>query len=355
MIMREVRWAFYPHVAAYEAARTWLQIQANLQLAAKTIDAYGRSLDDYLACCTRVGIDPTIATRADIATYVDDLTRRPHLGRRTTLYLHSGAGLSNATMQLRLTAVRLFYDYLMESGRRADNPVGRGQYTPGKGFYGKRDRGLIPHYEKIPWLPGDDQWEALLAAAQAEPVRDRLMLVLAYEGALRRRELLSLEVGDIAFPHGQITIRPEVAKNRCGRVVFFGPVSAHLLRTYLWQRRHLGVRSGPLFISDSNRNRGQPLSESMWNKIIARIAMRAGVPQFTPHTLRHLRLTHMARCGMDINAIALYAGHRSIATTRLYIRLSGVEIAAQVRTAMHAVDEQLHRLLGGGDDDSVGR
>lgn len=352
--MREVRWGLYPRVAALDSARTWLQLQANLQLATKTIDAYGRSLNDYLAFCARAAIEPLSATRVDIAAYVDDMTRRPNAHGQNVLYLHSGVGLSNATMQLRATAVRLFYDYLLETGLRDHNPVGRGKYTPGKGFYGKRDRGLIPHYEKIPWIPGDDQWETVLATLRDEPLRNKLMLLLAYEGALRRGELLSLEIGDIAFPHGQITIRPEIAKNRSGRIVFFGPVSAQLFRSYLWQRRQLGARSGPLFVSDSNRNRGQPLSEGMWNKIVERIATRAGVPQFTTHTLRHLRLTDMARCKMDINAIALYAGHRSIETTRLYIRLSGVELAEQVRTSMQSLDERLRHILeGGGIDDTA--
>jgi hypothetical protein len=43
-------------------------------------------------------------------------------------------GLSNATLQQRLTAVRLFFDFLIEEGQRADHPVGRGRYTPGKAF-----------------------------------------------------------------------------------------------------------------------------------------------------------------------------------------------------------------------------
>ena len=40
--------------------------------------------------------------------------------------LDSGVGLSNATMQQRLTAIRLWYDYLVEEGLRETNPVGRG-------------------------------------------------------------------------------------------------------------------------------------------------------------------------------------------------------------------------------------
>jgi integrase/recombinase XerD len=34
-------------------------------------------------------------------------------------------------MQLRLVAVRLFYDHLVEEGLRETNPVGRGRYYTG--------------------------------------------------------------------------------------------------------------------------------------------------------------------------------------------------------------------------------
>ena len=45
--MSEVRWAAYPTVAQSETARAWLQIQAHLCLAPNTVEAYGRSLEDY--------------------------------------------------------------------------------------------------------------------------------------------------------------------------------------------------------------------------------------------------------------------------------------------------------------------
>jgi integrase/recombinase XerD len=76
----------------------------------------------------------------------------------------------------------------------------------------------------------------------------------------------------------------------------------------------------------------------MWSKIVAAVAARAGVPQFTPHTLRHLRLTHMARAGLDLHEIATYAGHRSPQTTLLYIHLSGAELAARVARGMSNLD-----------------
>ena len=68
-------------------------------------------------------------------------------------------GLANATMQQRLTAVRLFYDYLIEEDLREHNPVGRGYYVPGNAFAGARQRGLIPHFQKLPWISNETEWQ----------------------------------------------------------------------------------------------------------------------------------------------------------------------------------------------------
>ena len=47
--MAEIRWERYPRAAELDAARAWLVLQRNLGLAANTIDAYGRALEEYLS------------------------------------------------------------------------------------------------------------------------------------------------------------------------------------------------------------------------------------------------------------------------------------------------------------------
>src|SRR5688500_9807062 len=148
--MAEIRWVRYPRAAELDAARTWLVLQANLGLAANTLDAYARAVEEYLAFSAARDVPVVAATKDHIAAYVRDLTSRPNPRAANVVVLDSGAGLANATLQQRITAVRLFYDYLMEEGQRSTNPVGRGRYTPGKGFAGARDRGLIPRFTKLP-------------------------------------------------------------------------------------------------------------------------------------------------------------------------------------------------------------
>lgn len=330
-----------PHVAILEAlpeAQTWLQIQADLGLAPRTIDAYRRALADYVQVCQAEGIDPLTAGHGEIARYVRQLRERPSRRGAAIVAIDSGVGLANATIQQRLTAVRLFYDYLVEEQRRDDNPVGRGRYTPGKMNAAQRDRGLVPRFVRLPWIPTDEQWQAIVTVAQAEPIRNRLMLALAYDAALRREELCSLQTDDLDPAHRTVRIRAETTKTRRERVVPYSATTGELLRRYLAHRRTISTARGPLFLSESHRNHAAPITLWTWSKVVRGLALRAEVPAFSTHTLRHLCLTDLARAGWELHTIAQFAGHRNPATTLQYIHLSGRDLAAKLARGM----EQIH-------------
>jgi integrase/recombinase XerD len=147
MVMEE-KW---PVLGRHGRAAEWLQVWADLGRAPRTIDAYARGLAEFLEVCERDGVDPVSANRAQVAVFVRELTSRPSRRGTNVVALDSGAGLANATLQQRLVAVRLFYDYLVEEGVRESNPVGRGRYTPGRHFGGGQ-RGLVPRMVKLPWI-----------------------------------------------------------------------------------------------------------------------------------------------------------------------------------------------------------
>lgn len=104
----------------------------------------------HLGVCERHGIDVLTATKEHVSLYVHDLTSRPNPRGKNIRMLDSKVGLANATLHQYLTAIRLWYDYLMEEGIRADHPAGRGHYTSSKGFASFREKGLTPTYKKCP-------------------------------------------------------------------------------------------------------------------------------------------------------------------------------------------------------------
>jgi len=346
--MTDVQWDRYPLITQMQHAQTWLQIQANLGLAPNTVAAYGRALNDYLVFCQCHGMSVETATKEHIAQYVHDLTSRPNPRGSTIRVLDSGAGLANATLQQRLTVIRLFYDYLVEEGHRATNPVGRGRYTAGKGFGGKREKGLIPRYTKLPWIPNDDQWQAILRVACQEPIRNRMMLALAYDAGLRREELCALRTDDLDPAHRTLRIRAETTKGRRERIVAYSASTGILLQHYLAHRQTMSRARGPLFLSESDRNFSQPITIWTWSKVVKRIADLASVPQFSTHTLRHLCLTDLARSGWELHAIATFAGHRSLSTTLQYIHLSGRDLADKLARGMSQIHSWRAQLLAEG-------
>ena len=126
MAADNVRWDQYPNVAgAASSGRSWLTMQVGRNLANHTVETYGRSMEDFLRFADRAGVQPEAATREQLARYVRDLLARTKPRQPKVVHLESGAGLSNATVLLRLSVVRLFYDHLVVDGVRPTNPVGR--------------------------------------------------------------------------------------------------------------------------------------------------------------------------------------------------------------------------------------
>jgi integrase/recombinase XerD len=344
----------WPVLGRHERAAEWLSIWADLGRAPRTIDAYARGLAEYLESCERNGFDPVGATRAQVAAFVRELRTRPSRRGANVVALDSGAGLANATLQQRLVSVRLFYDFLVEEGVRESNPVGRGRYTPGQRFGGAGGgRALVPQMAKLPWIPSEAEWLQVLEVFRAERVRNRLMLALAYDAALRREELCSLRTDDLDPARRMLRVRAETTKTRRERVVPYSAPAGVLLSEYLRHRAMISRARGPLFLSESRRNHAEPLSLWSWSKVVRRLALAAGVPRFSTHTTRHLCLTDLARLGWEVHAIATFAGHASTDSTLRYIHLSGRELAEKLNSSMtqiHAWRVGMLTEAAGGDE-----
>ena len=333
--MVDIQWVRYPLTANIQSARNWLQLQVDLCFAPNTIDAYARALDDYFCFCKAADIEPAAAKKESIAAYVKDLRQRNHpRGPKG-----NKSGLASATIKQRLTIVRLYYDHLVEESICSRNPASRGSdFRQKRNHRGQRTRrDLVVCPTKLPWIPNDQEWKAILRALNEETLRNKLMFAFAYDGALRREEVCGIAIGDINPANFLLTVRADVSKSYFDRIVPFTKETGNLLFQYLKQRRQMGRLLGPLLLSESRRNKAKPISIWTWSKVIEGIADRANVPQFTTHTLRHLRLTDLARDGWSLTFIAEFAGHRDIRTTQLYIHLSGREVAQAVQQGMNAI------------------
>src|SRR5207244_12355065 len=103
------------------------------------------------------------------------------------------------------------------------------------------------------------------------------------------------------------------------------------------RRQRIASTRGPLFLSESPRDYSAPIALWTWSKVVRSIALRAGLPTFSPHTLRHLCLTDLARMGWDLHEIARLAGHQNLDTTKQYVHLSARDLAQRFRNTMNQI------------------
>ncbi|MDU7840218.1 MAG: tyrosine-type recombinase/integrase [Pantoea sp.] len=315
--------------SAFLLAGQWLKILSDLGRATATIKAYRYALTHFFSFCAEREIIPEQASFEDIAGYI-----RPQLPDMPS-------AVASATLQLRISALRLWYDFLVYQDICSLNPLPRSG-LPGAVYTG---RGLVPRITRLPVIPDDEQWLRFLMHVSAASLRDRLMLALAYYGALRRAEVTALMLEDIDPAHRLIRIRAETTKNRRERIVCYSPAVAPMLANHFQQLRLAGWRGGALFRSAFDRNHGAPLSFWNWSKTVRKWALDTGLPQFATHTFRHLRLTHLARSGWKLHELATYAGHRDPRTTQIYIHLSGSDLAGRMAAAVAETDRKVAGLI----------
>jgi integrase len=119
--------------------------------------------------------------------------------------------------------------------------------------------------EKLPWIPGEAEWLRVPEVFRAEPVRNRVMLALAHDAALRREELCSLRTDDLDPADRMIRVRAETTQSRRERVVPYSAPTGPLLAGYLRRRSAISRAGGPLFLSESRRKPAESLTLWTWS------------------------------------------------------------------------------------------
>jgi site-specific recombinase XerD len=159
-------------------------------------------------------------------------------------------------------------------------------------------------------------------------LRDRAILELLYGTGLRARELLRLELHDVAFAEG--TLRVSQGKGRKDRIVPFNDAVGEALQSYLRHERPVRP-GGRLFLPWWGATE---LSYAALKQILARACRRAGIPRTSAHVLRHSYATHLLRGGASLVAIKMLLGHASIQSTEIYTDVAIVDL--------HRMVEQCH-------------
>lgn len=154
------------------------------------------------------------------------------------------------------------------------------------------------------------------ARVTAESQRNAAILELLYATGIRVAELVSMDVADIDFSNRTIRV---TGKGNKQRVVPFGLPAQRALETWLGRGRPVLARTGDaLFLGV----RGGRIDQRTARDVVHRAAREAGVPDISPHALRHSAATHMLDGGADLREVQEMLGHASLSTTQRYTHVS---------------------------------
>lgn len=162
---------------------------------------------------------------------------------------------------------------------------------------------------------------ALLAAPDTSTWtgrRDHALLLVATQTGLRVSELTGLTINDIHLGTG-----PHLrchGKGRKDRATPLTRQTIDVLRQWLSERG--GIGTDPLFPT----RRGTRLSSDAVERLVTKHVSAATRncasltgKKITPHVLRHTAAMALLHAGVDITVIALWLGHESPTTTRVYL------------------------------------
>jgi integrase/recombinase XerD len=260
-------------------------------LSQNTVDAYRNDLTRLgEALAKRGDRDLLTADAATLAAHQRELRRQ---------------GLSPRSINRALSALRGFYESLVTTGERTDNPAVN----------------LLPPklWRPLPKVLSEPEVEALLAAPDiATPLglRDRAMLELLYATGLRVSELVGLQIPQLRLDAGFLIAFGKGSKER---VVPVGETAEMWVQRYLRDVRP-GLAAGRHLAVFVN-HLGDPMSRVGFWKNLKRYGLEAGVRDLSPHVLRHSFATHLLEHGADLRAVQTMLGHADISTTQIYTHI----------------------------------
>jgi integrase/recombinase XerD len=280
----------------------WLDYEGGEGASQNTVAAYRRGLDRFVAWlqanrAERVppgGVAPEV-----IRAYKADLLR----------------SYKPQTVNLQLSALRSFFRFLVNTGRVASNPAGEI-----KGARRLKSR----QHSRDPLTNGEVL--AVLKTCQLgtlEGLRDWAILTLMAYCGLREIEIHRANIGNLKTQGDRLVLEVHGKGRLEADAVVIIPVKQEpAIRSWLAHRltfREHGA-GDPLFISLSNRSRGDRLSLRAIRGLVKERYRAAGVvgEAKTAHSLRHSAITNAIRNGATPLQVQAMGRHSSFDTTLQY-------------------------------------
>jgi site-specific recombinase XerD len=294
---------------ALEVAAADAETFATASRASSTWRAYESDWRIFMAWCQSVDLPTLPAAPATVAMF---------------LAAQAKNGTAPSTLNRRLSAIRL-----MHLGARVVSPHNAVEIQEVmRGIRRLSNRGVIKKEAAV-----DEHIKRMVETVDVttyQGCRDRALLLLGFAGAMRRSELVALDVAHLKLSdegfvvtiaksktdqegQGQVVAIPRVAESP------YCPVQAVLEWMAL-----AGIEQGALFrrVTKGNKLTTDRLTDQSVARIIKKLAARAGLiaSQYAGHSLRSGFLTSAAQQRASIFKMQAQSRHKSLDVLSGYVR-----------------------------------
>lgn len=226
-------------------------------------------------------------------------------------YLKS-QGSKPAAINAWLGGVRSFFGWAARKAHIPFNPAQGIRGAKRSGTKKRHVREALTDSEAIHLLNQPDR-------STVEGKRDYALLAIQLYTAARGIELYRADIVDLQTQSGRLVLMVQ-GKGRTEKdePLILVSEAAKAIRDWLGVHPKM---TGALFVSLSDRSRGERLSRSATREILKRYFKAAGiVGNKTTHSLRHTAITNALRHGVPITRVSKQlARHASIDTTMIYV------------------------------------
>jgi integrase/recombinase XerD len=234
-----------PGILLQKAVQGFLQFKTAEGLSPRTLESYGRDLRTWLEY--RGDGNVTDVTAQEVCQYISYMLsdyQPKRLGKDNKL------GLSPKSARNIWITLRSFFGWL---NREFDYPnpmlmvpAPKFETSPVKPFSLEEIESLLKACDHAQEARTFDRRKFSMRRPTA--LRDRAIILCLLDTGLRASEMCALEVRDVDFKSGKVTVKHGLAggaKGRKGREVFMGKTTRKTLWRYLWEEKMGKTRKHP--------------------------------------------------------------------------------------------------------------
>jgi integrase/recombinase XerC len=222
----------------------------------------------------------------------------------------SKAKLSTRTINLRLSVLRNFCEFMVTKEYLSNNPVAVIQ--------------ALKQSKPLPKQLNVDEMSSLLSFDTTEflGTRDKAMFELLYGCGIRLSELTGLDLCDL-LAGDEVKV---IGKGNKERRLPLGRQAKIALELWLSERDKLLPSSDQkaLFLS---KRKTRISNRQVQNRLDHWAKQQTLYQQISPHTLRHSFATHVLESSNDLRGVQELLGHANLSTTQIYTHLNFQHLA----------------------------